>query len=210
MKKLLIVLAILALATSAHANLLLNAGFEDAAGAPIPNWTGVGLGPSYAVVWEANNAIPGLTGSLAAQYISWGGDEDAGYIYQQVSGVTVGALLDAYVEYAWYCGGGFNPGDCGIGIDPTGGTDWNAASVVKQITAPASQGTWYGVSLDDVVAQSDTVTMFIYDSGPAIAPTWWAKGWDNASLTAEVIPEPASLLAFGTGLFGLIGLRRRS
>lgn len=37
----------------------------------------------------------------------------------------------------------------------------------------------------------------------------WNVGIDNIGFSQELIPEPASLLALGAGLAGLIGLRRR-
>jgi len=65
------------LAAGAEANLLLNPGFEDAPGSPMPHWTNVGLGPNY-YPFYADAAIPPRSGTLDAHHVDFGGLPDAG------------------------------------------------------------------------------------------------------------------------------------
>lgn len=115
------------------------------------------------------------SGERAQKYFSFGGQHIAG-LYQQVSGITPGTTLrfEVYMQ-TWGC----MPGDEGwnkcptghnsnspspfhtrVGIDPTGGTSFGAASLVWSGEQEAyDQWTHFYV---DAVAQSSTVTVFTY------------------------------------------------
>ncbi len=192
-------------ALGAEANLLQNPGFEDAAGSPIPHWTGVGLGPGY-IPFSADSAIPPFSGALDASHIDFGGGPDEGYIYQQVS-ITPGTELLAMAYAISYSGSGVEPADwhtLGIGLDPYGGTDYFDANVVKnEIHGYAGQ--WLGLTLPPTNAQASTVTVFLYSKMQDANAAYWAHGFDDAELT----PEPSTLALLSFAGLGLIRRKRR-
>ena len=211
MKRLLVVLAALLLAASAQANLLQNSDFEQGTVNQVPSfWADVGLGPTYVPIVKNYNIPP--TSNYHAEHISWSGLADAGYIYQQVN-VDAGSVLTGVVDWVWYSSG-LEPDNWhifGIGIDPTGGTDWSAGTVVKTMAPVTVRSNWnYDLTVADVDATGGgTVTVFLYSECVDDNAGWWAHAFDDAELTAEIIPEPCSLFALGAGLIGLIGMRRR-
>jgi len=186
-------------------NLLVDSGFEAG---PVntlpPPWANVGMGPSWLPMVEGNAAT--MYGSLSLQHVSWTGTADEGFVYQQVS-VAPGLPMDASITIRAHSGGAesgvhhFH----GVGIDPTGGTDWNGANVVKYVLNGQKNihPNWITISVNGVVAQSNTVTYFIYSYMDTANGGWWAHMYDNAVLT----PEPSALALLG--LAGLPLLRRR-
>lgn len=115
------------------------------------------------------------SGEMAQKYFSFGGQHIAG-LYQQVNGITPGTTLrfQAYIQ-TWGC----MPGDKGwnvcptghlsnspstfhtrVGIDPTGGTDPWAGTVVWGPEGEAYD-VWTPFQVD-AVAQGGTVTVFTY------------------------------------------------
>ena len=212
MKKLLLVVAALVLAASAQANLLQNGDFEQGTVNQVPSfWANVGPGPTYIPIVKGTSIPP--SDNFHAEHISWSGTADAGYLYQQVN-VDPGSMLTAVVDWYWYS----NKLELDdwhvfeIGIDPTGGTDWSAGTVVKTKAPVCAKSNWgYDLTVADVnAAGGGTVTVFLYTQCTGNNGGWWAHAFDDAELTAEIIPEPCSLFALGAGLVGLIGLRRRS
>ncbi len=209
MKKLIFVFAALVIATSAQANLLQNGDFEQGNTSQIPpSWTNVVLGPAYKPTLTGNAVPP--SSNYHAEHICWNGDPDAGYIYQQVF-VSPGNVLTAAVDYVWYSGAS-DPDNWhvfGIGIDPTGGTDWNAGTVAKTMAPACVKSTWnYGLTVTGV-ASSGLTTVFLYSECTTDNNSWWAHAFDGAQLTAENAPEPCGVLALSAGLLGLVGGSRR-
>ena len=85
----------------------------------------------------------------------------------------------------------------------------------QSVTHPASAGyTWTPFSFDIVLpVGSYTVAFESTTSSPAYSPWGLAEDSVGARLdgvSLELVPEPASMLALGSGLVGLLGLRRRA
>lgn len=142
-------------------------------GSPQETSQGYRMAPEYkaAFYWEApGNRV--RSGELSQQYFHSFGNFEGG-VFQQVSGVPVGQLL-RFEIYAltWSCDKE-NKGNCGnntsgdpspmhlrIGIDPNGGVDSKAASIVWS----AEENAWDAWTLLQVeaVAANSSVTVFVY------------------------------------------------
>lgn len=92
-----------------------------------------------------------------------------------------------------------------IGIDPTGGLDPNSANVIWSSTVTGN--VWELKTVSNVVSTGGTVTIFVGGGLGTYSSSGGGVMFDDIALT--FIPEPGSLLALATGLFGLIGVTRR-
>ena len=139
------------------------------------------------------------TGKRAAKYFSFGGQHEAGY-YQQVGGIEPGTALrfSAFMQ-TWSCLPGAEWNVCPtegksnspanmhtkIGIDPTGGTNPWAASVVWSPEIDAYDAwTYFQV---ETVAEHITVTVFTY--------TWADWTDERFRIHNDVYLDDASLIA---------------
>ncbi len=142
-------------------------------------------------------------GQLSQKYFTFGRQHEAG-LYQQVSGITPGVRLrfTAYIE-TWSClaEGEWNncptapysnhpaPMHTKVGIDPTGGTNpWASTVVWSQEVETFDHWTNFWV---EATAEADTVTVFIY-SRPD-----WVDGWPR--INNDVYVDDASLVVVGEG-----------
>ncbi len=142
-------------------------------------------------------------GQLSQKYFTFGRQHEAG-LYQQVSGITPGVRLrfSAYLE-TWSClaEGEWNncptapysnhpaPMHTKVGIDPTGGTNpWASTVVWSQEVETFDHWTNFWV---EATAEADTVTVFIY-SRPD-----WVDGWPR--INNDVYVDDASLVVVGEG-----------
>ena len=140
-------------------------------------------------------------GQLSQKYFTFGRQHEAG-LYQQVSGITPGVRLrfDVYLE-TWSClaEGAWNncptapnsnkpaPMHTKVGIDPTGGTNpWAASVVWSQEVETFDHWTDFWI---EATAEADTVTVFIY-SRPD-----WVDGWPR--INNDVYVDDASLVVVG-------------
>lgn len=140
-------------------------------------------------------------GELAQKYFTFGRQHEAG-LYQQVSNIIPGTPLrfQVYMQ-TWSCTaeGAWNhcptghlsnqpaPMNTRVGIDPTGGTNpWAATVVWGPVIETHDRWTLFSV---DATAQAETVTVFTYSRVD------WGGGW--ARLNNDVYVDSASLVAIG-------------
>ena len=216
MKKLsltLSVIGVVALAVSANANLLVNGGFDTG---NYNGWTAVsaqspdgpftsganfftvsspdgspyigGAAASYGtknVVIAQQITLPNVAGTVDVSFQGWTTN-------QQSSGAP-GGQFDTYSQ---------------VGYDPTGGVDPTAASVIWSGKVGAD-ATWETQSVSAANVPGGTGTVFV-STTQLYALQWNVNYYDNVQ--ANVVPEPSSILALATGMFGLAGvvLRKRS
>ncbi len=143
------------------------------------------------------------SGQLSQKYFSWNRQHEAG-LYQQVGGIQPGTRLrfSVWIQ-TWSCkpassetwhtcptGERSNnpaPMHIWVGIDPTGGTDWSAPTVVRSPEGDAWD-TWTLFQVE-AVARSDKVTVFIHSRAD----------WTDAEprINNDVYIDDASLVALG-------------
>ncbi len=196
-------------------NLLVNSGFEGGwhwqgdsfLGKVADGWTAwwvddaSGLDDSDPSFWRNQRPEYGLigleyyipdqihSGRQALQYGKRYATHTAG-VYQQVSGITAGAKLN-FSAWGFVFGKDPNPNrspgfaNMKVGIDPSGGTNPFAGSVVWSGTvnplAVGSGTAWQQMSVE-AVATNSTVTVFVYSS-----PDWpmddaLTSQWDDTKL----------------------------
>ncbi|MDY0018531.1 MAG: LysM peptidoglycan-binding domain-containing protein [Anaerolineae bacterium] len=142
-------------------------------------------------------------GNLSQKYFTFGRQHEAG-LYQQVSGITPGSLLrfQIYME-TWSCLAGDQWNVCPtgeksnkpaymhtmVGIDPTGGTNPWAGTVVWAPEQDAFDA-WTLFSVE-ATAQNSTVTVFTHSR------VEWYDHW--ARLHNDVYVDDGSLVVVGTG-----------
>ncbi len=165
--------------------------------------------PEFRGVASYEYAYRVRSGQLAQKYFSWNRQHEAG-LYQQVSGIPPGTRLrfSVWIQ-TWSCmppssqewnvcrtapySDNPAPMHIWVGIDPTGGTDWSAPTVVRSPEGDAWD-TWTLFQVE-AVAQSDKVTVFIHtradwqDQIPRISNDVYI---DDASLVAlgQATPTP--------------------
>jgi hypothetical protein len=195
MSKLLLVAAILALAASAHANLVVNGTF----GAGLASWATAGQAETHnAGDFGTPDSPSGAP--WAGAITSWGGGSPLGSITQNVGMMGPGTLSGEL-----YAAAHFSDATRRAGVEVL----WNG-SVVASLWPDSSTGwaidfPWVPFSVP-VTGTGSNVLKVQWTANYA---EWTWDGVDN--LAVNEIPEPGNLFALGTGLFGLVGLavRRR-
>ncbi len=155
--------------------------------------------PEFRGMTSAEFAYRVHRGQLSQKYFTFGRQHEAG-LYQQVSGLMPGVRLrfDVYIE-TWSClaEGAWNncptapnsnqpaPMHTRVGIDPTGGTNpWAATVVWSQEMETYDHWTDFWV---EATAAANTVTVFVYSRAD------WADGWPR--INNDVYIDDASLIA---------------
>lgn len=211
MSKLVILLATLLLLTPAiaSANLVGDPGFEGSGQGP---WLDYNWGPQWTANYDATDQVHGGSQSLK---LSTGTTVDTWEMVgtKQIFAVQPGYIIsggawlkwqnlnsvEAYIESKWLNASQVELGT-GIGtVHKTSGSgEWEYQDLnmwtVAERTAPA------GAAFVDY-----RLTLLAAGTGPSATGQVW---WDDAQFT--VIPEPTSLILLGSGLVGLLGLRKRT
>ena len=137
-------------------------------------------------------------GEKAQHYFSFWSTHEAG-MYQQVTAVPGGTYCASIWGHAWsdinsndYLSG--DPDDDGdlyqrIGIDPTGGTDWQSPNIIWG--EMRQQYDEYGIFLAEATAQSNTITIFTW-SKAWIPVKHNDVYWDDAALTLTQFGKASS------------------
>lgn len=181
----------------AASNLLVNPGFEEGSGpsprSVIPGWVKTGLDIRASDGTWFHSLKP-TNGNWFCQAAVNGSDSD-GYIYQRVDGVTPGHdytfsawVMTAHRENNAWKYDVWDRNDrlihMRLGIDATGGTNANAATV--QWTPRMYSHLRYTQLAKTVFAQSNAITVFVRMSGQG--GQWHLYGVDDCVLTHEEVP----------------------
>lgn len=141
------------------------------------------------------------SGDKSQHYFSFWSTHEGG-LYQQVSALENGRYCFSSWGHAWSSretqpGWLSDPKDHGelyqrVGIDPTGGTDWQSPNVVWG--EMRMQYDEFGLFSVEAVAEADTITVFIW-SRPNIPVKHNDVYWDDATLTLmqAAAVEPGAL-----------------
>ncbi|MEM7333212.1 MAG: hypothetical protein AAF490_14075 [Chloroflexota bacterium] len=132
-----------------------------------------------------------FAGDKSQHYFSFWSTHEAGF-YQQQTAVIGGNYCFSIYGHAWSSRltlSGFlsDPNDHGylhqrVGIDPTGGTDWQSPNVIW--SDERMQYDEFGVFSIEAVAQTETITVFAY-SRADVPVKHNDVYWDEAILTVE-------------------------
>ena len=138
------------------------------------------------------------SGGKSQHYFSFWSTHEAG-MYQQVTAVPGGHYCASVWGHAWsdysssdyLSGAPDNDGDLyqRIGIDPTGGTDWQSPNIIWG--EPRQQYDEFGLFLVEATAEADTITVFTW-SRPWIPAKHNDVYWDDAKLTLTQYGNVAS------------------
>ena len=190
-------------ASVSEANLLTNSGFEDANAGP---WWGPWGNNQHTGTY--GDAGTGMSGSKSTKFVpnSTSGTGDDYYMYDNtLVAVTPGTTYygsiyaktqslvneEVFCKIDWFNNGSW-VGTAGASPTLTGTNDWTLLSINGAAPVNANHA-----SLAFFINQT-------VDGGTGTAY------YDNAWLDTQPIPEPMSLLLLGSGLVGLLGLRKRT
>lgn len=192
------------IATSAIAQtqVVRNPGFEGTGTGSMNRWTRI-AGPSGGIFGPASGSAFGIdpyAGSfMAGAPANWDTTKNGAYIYQTITNTYSGLAFFS----AWGIAENFdapnNATRVRFGVDPTGGIDWAAATVIKS-TAIQATGIWENRTMYFNATGNDfTVFAYIVHGNHE----WNLTYVDNINV---MVPEPGGILALGAGLVGMGGV----
>lgn len=140
------------------------------------------------------------SGDAAQQYFTFFATHEAGF-YQKVAATPGVSYCFSIWGHSWsadddddaYSGPMDGLLDQKIGIDPTGGEDWQSPDVIW--SAPRRQYDFYGLFAIEAIAQAAEITVFTY-SQPAYAVKHNDVYWDDAFVSAAGSMDPTEALTF--------------
>ena len=148
---------------------------------------------SAAGAFQSISASAGNTYDLDAWVMNWTGDPFGNLGILQLN------FLDS--------GGTALAGGVQVTVDPFGTADVDLSAI--QDGAEISD--WTGLSLSAVApvgtVEAEAFLLHIQTGDPCCSGG--SLFWDDVSLTETVVPVPAAVWLFGSGLIGLIGVARR-
>ncbi|MDF7799293.1 PEP-CTERM sorting domain-containing protein [Pontiellaceae bacterium B1224] len=213
MKRMVLLLGAVLMSTGlAHANLVVNGGFEDPANAGTNNdqnpngWsvfeTDLGTNPGRQVRTRSSSPAP-YEGALALQFNA-GNSDPVGQIWQTVT-TTAGQEYGFEMWAATFRDSESNPGNImNLKVELRDGTGTNGTVLASFDTAGTVTTTWQQFT-DTVTASSSALTIHISDITSDTAGN--DVDLDNVSLVA--IPEPATLGLIAVFGGGILFIRRR-
>jgi len=218
-RSLMVAVSALVLSSSVKANLISDSSFESTVSqGPQLSWNSSSygnwaVGDPFSIV-NSENGVSSLNGSRMLRFGSNGGS--TADIYQILDISSYATEIDAGMltaDFSAYFNATVsnNVGLRIIGWDAApnnfNGISFTSGNAINAIYTDANVGTWQQVS-DTALIQSGVRFLALGIHSGNSVPTTYADQI-SLTLTSSVVPVPAAVWLFASGLFGLIGVAKR-